>query len=574
MGVNLGGKHWLFSSKEKCMKNKPRKEDMPSRSQCRFNEKTQEWEVRIKFRYVDGTGQKHDSSSGWKSTFEECKQQMNELLEANKKTINAQSNQSVKQALEDCVQYYKSTSERTITSKYVNDLIKREKSGLPLSREEKRTIKIFKDGTPFKNTDSGKYDALSALNKHFFPKQIVGNVKVKEMLPSHWSRWIAWIDSINAEHTFIGGKSVRKYRNALHNFNHWLFAQGYYGQDENVSLQTKLTTDAILTAVEIRDVNSGKRTDRAFPKYEDLTRIGQYYKDKGLGDFKNFYFYCVWYLLFFSAMRAGELVALQWQWIDFEADNGDGVIHIYDAINESDSYEDNMKRINALNFSTKRPESKRDITMWNCYRQMMRDYKQCYKYHFNVDEEQMKTMFVFPNITAREIGNRTRYQRHDNLREEIIRVCKDLNISPDYDVQMFRHATARFLCYDKHLKPEDCKRYFGHSKDSDYITETYLEYEKENDRKELNRSLEDMIHDKKISPEEKTQDFVDRLNPNNINKIVNKSKMNREWAQIKKAIQKGQKEYHYLPEYQYLIDEFPKHRPDLVDKIKFIKDEK
>jgi len=73
-----------------------------------------------------------------------------------------------------------------------------------------------------------------------------------------------------------------------------------------------------------------------------------YYRGKGvdkdkIGQFTNLYWYTFWSVLYFTGMRVGELIALQWKNIDFDdGDYGTGVIYVTNAINHKEIRENVM----------------------------------------------------------------------------------------------------------------------------------------------------------------------------------------------------------------------------------------
>ncbi len=163
-----------------------------------------------------------------------------------------------------------------------------------------------------------------------------------------------------------------------------------------------------------------------------------------------------------SNCTVSEVVGLQWQDIDFDAEKGLGVITIQSAIEAHEKRETVNKRIaNDIRF-TKNNASIRKITIWSAYRQLLQDFKEDTMYEYNYTPQQLEKAYVFPNINGKSLEARKGYQRHNNLLRETNRVCEELKL-PKYDNQMFRHACAYFLILDQQLSEDDVYRYFGHS---------------------------------------------------------------------------------------------------------------
>lgn len=548
------------------MKQKP--ELLPNSQRKQFEDfkgKKNEWFVRFKVSYVDDYGEKHNSTTSWFDNWDEALEAKNKLIQKHTSAKPLVSDKdTIEKALKNYVVELKAKDDTDVPSAYVKKLIDRAKHGEQLSREEKKTLKQFEEGKPVKNNYIHKLKNVSSLYKNFFPS-FVKNVKVKQVQPSHFIKWLNWINNDQAEHTYIGGASVKRYVNALHSFNQYLYEHGYY------DLNQRFLIDASIRITDVKPLDEGARTDRGYPKYEDLLRLGRYYKDKGLNDFKNFYFYTLWYVLFMTGIAPGEAIALRWSAINFKGKNNNGSISIVDSIVETDKRKNTMARIRSGKNKPKTEDRKRTITMWVAYRDLLKDYKMSYKKHFKVNNEEMENMFVFPNITARDETKRTEYQRHDNLNEELKRVCKQLKIEPDYDTQMFRHATINFLCNDKGIKVEDCKAFFGHSIESETIERFYRDKERAKRVSKVELQLEDLI-DKPLSDDydEKAEKITDRLSKYNISKLNAISGVEREALQIVKAVKRGQKVYEYRSKYRKLIEVILEEAPELEDIIEFV----
>ena len=212
-------------------------------------------------------------------------------------------------------------------------------------------------------------------------------------------------------HKNLSGATVKKYKGVVKKFNRYLQLKGYINAEQAV-----INENAILF-VKTKRLEVGRRNDRNYPEFEDLRKLMDYYRGKGvdkdkIGQFTNLYWYTFWSVLYFTGMRVGELIALQWKNIDFDdGDYGTGVIYVTNAINHKEIRENVMRRIKANNLALKNSNSEREITIWAYYKQILVDYKYAYRYEFQVSERKMESMFVFPNINARDPKEKTGYQR-------------------------------------------------------------------------------------------------------------------------------------------------------------------
>lgn len=80
--------------------------------------------------------------------------------------------------------------------------------------------------------------------------------------------------------------------------------------------------------------------------------------------------------------------------------------------------------------------------MWKNLIPIFEDYKKQFMIQYEAD--QLKGMFVFPNISAKSIADRSDYQKQKNILRELNRACEAAGIEKT-DVQCFRRGFATYL---------------------------------------------------------------------------------------------------------------------------------
>ena len=169
-----------------------------------------------------------------------------------------------------------------------------------------------------------------------------------------------------------------------------------------------------------------------------------------------------------------------------------------------------MAIIASNNLEAKNKHSIRNITMWAYYRELFMDYKHSYRYWYGYQSyEDMEDQFVFPNITSK--NDKKEYQSQKNVLRELNRVAEAIGI-PKTDVQMFRHACAYFLAYERGYPIENTHDFFGHS-DSSMIREVYAPFSAEERRKKQTVSHHTLITEEEIYFDDKHSKSAERINP-------------------------------------------------------------
>lgn len=510
---------------------------LPPRYKSRFNDKLGEFQFKKRFRYTDPDGKVKDTDTRWHLDIESCEKEAREKIEGTYKVL-PQS---------------KLRKEKTMEVVYSEYLSK-----LHANATKKTNIK--------NSTAIDNHKTANALYNSYFP-DFVKKTPVKEISAELFSKWLAWINSDTVGHQKLSGVRIRAFKGCIKGFAEELISNGLIDYDTYIRIVIALKDQRI------KKRSSGKRNDRYMPTFDDLQKIKRYYRQKedGLGKFENFYWYTFWIILFCTGMRPGEIVALQWRDITFAKYAKDNVIHINNAINEKENRENEMAIIASNNLEAKNKHSIRNITMWAYYRELFMDYKHAYRYWYGYESyEDMEEQFVFPNITSRK--DKTEYQSQKNLLREINRVAEAIEI-PKTDVQMFRHACAYFLAYERNYPIEDTHDFFGHT-DSSMIREVYAPLNAEERRKKQTVSHHTLITEEDIYFEDKHSKTAERVVPGKqLSDSMAFMIKEREKSQILKCIEDGFEYYYYPAKHQDIVETIIKENPGFLEKIKILKDD-
>ena len=512
------------------MKRMPR--NVPSRYKFEWVEEKKEYRCKKRFRYTDVNGKKHDTDTKWHWTIEECEREADKII----------NNASFENYTD-------------LRKKKVSDVMDLYVSKLSAKAKREARVKISGDINTFNNA--------SGLRLYLSPE--MAQKHINELHDKDWGKWMKWINS-DIEHKSLAGATVKKYQNAMLKFNRWLNDEGYISNDEWND------NDVTIRRAVIKKKSFGKRNDRNYPEFDDIRAIMKYYKGENgekIGEFENFYWYTLFTVLYFTGMRVGELVALQWKNIDFDAgEYGTGIIYIVNSINHKESRENVMARIKARNLELKNRNSEREISMWAYYRGILLDYKKSYRYYFRTTYKRMEDMFVFPNITSRDIHERTGYQRHNNILKELNRTTEKLGINK-LDSQMFRHGCAHYLCDVRLISVSEAHYYFGH-RDSEMINEVYAKADARQRRHRVDAALKDLITEK---PTKDMSEMIIDISDSPAQRERQKEAVyERELAQIKACIRKHQFYYHYDKDTEGTIEQILEDYPELKEQIGFIMD--
>jgi len=509
--------------------------------------KTKQKEYKCSYRYMGIDGKIHQTETPWCATPEEALKAKADGLRMKEEELKSKAKR-------------KESSKKGTVRQAFEEFVK------DLEREA--------DTTNYQEQITGKMslhrDANTLLN-YYIPDEI-GRITLNKLSSSDFSRWLTLLNTqkkaIRGTDSRLSGTTVRKYRGILLRFNNWLDQQGFYKDSEMVVL-----TELKLSRVKIKKKSVGARTDRNYPTFDEFKKITDYYKSKNLGLFSNMYWYTFYTFLFYSGVRVSEAIALRWEDVDFDAENGLGVITIQNAIDAHENRDTVNKRVSRNIQFTKNQSSIRKITIWAAYRQLLMDFKEDSIYEFHYTPEEIEKAYVFPNITARERENRTGYQHHNNLLRETDRVSKALGL-PKYDNQMFRHACAYFLILDQKLSEEDVYRYFGH-KDSEMLKNIYAKLNVDQNLKKTNQSLKGLITNEDFADPAVSENHKLRLERLKVGETqtahISKNRITRIYNQILRAIEKNQDSYYYKDMNAEIIAIIKAEHPEIETQINLLK---
>lgn len=506
---------------------KTQRKTLPPCYKQQFSKRDNEWVVKKSFYFTDINGKKHRSDTKWHKTIQECEIEASLVIESNG-TVKGNKNNNeptIGSTLEDYVKY--------------------------LEKEAKKP-------TAYKNTSAyTRFKDTSALLNLYTPAKIK-DTKIKGLKSSTFADWITYINSDTSDHQELSGVRVRAFRTAIKSY-----ITKYLVSNILIEREQGFTFRLAVDDVALKPKKTGKRNNRNNITFNDLQTIKKYYSDKGLEKFENFYWYCFYTILFCTGMRVGEIIALRWCDVQFSTKPENNIIHIRNSIGEKELVENVLERIKLNNLEAKNKYSIRDITMWAYYRDLLRDFKHASMWHFGLmNPSEMREMFVFPNLSPSTRPYRTQKStltHTNNLMEKLG--------LPKTDNQMFRHACAYYLAYEQGFPIEKSFSYFGHC-DSDMIREVYAPLNVEERRINVSRTLNSLITDETMVFESITSE-VNVKAGEELKKEQNASRKKREYGQILRAIEKGQKLYGY-PEYlDDLIEEIIKEHKEILYKIQF-----
>lgn len=508
------------------MKREPKR--MPPCYKAKYDEKQKEWKVKKSFRFKDEDGKVHHSDTKWHFEYADCEQEAKEVIK----------NKGTKKCKQE-------VDEPTIASTlfaYTNSLLK---------EAEKKTA--------YKNTtSSNKYRNASALLNKYTPTKI-GNTKIRDLKSLTFANWMTYINSDTADHDSLSGVRVRAFKLTIKDYiSKYLSANALI--DREKAYAYKMAIDDI----PIKKKKDGKRNNRNQITIDDLKLIKNYYTEKGLEKFDNFYWYTFYTLLFCTGMRVGEILALQWKNVIFSDVPQDNMIRITNSIGEREKVENVMERLKQNNLEAKNKYSVRNITMWAYYRDLLRDFKHSSMCHFNYHStKEMGDKFVFPNLSKSERPYRTQKSTlvHTNI------MMANLGL-PKTDNQMFRHACAYYLAYEMGCSIEQTFDYFGHC-DSDMIREVYAPLNAEERRIKVSRTLNSLITDKEIVFERQSNSKTNARAGDDLERRAEEQRKQREIGQIERAIEKGQSIYRYPKYSKPIIEDIEKEHPEFKKQIKF-----
>ena len=498
----------------------------------RINPKTGKKEYKVRY-YFMKEGKKRDSETAWFTSLEkaekEAKKQKEEKEKADRDIFLQRRDKKLVTAYEEFVEYLK-------------ELADREES----------------------NTNRKEHNMGMAIFNNHMPVE-VQNTKIKDITSNTFKRWL---DYMNKKES-LGGGYIRLCRLNLIKFNAWLNQNGYYLDGED-SIEEMM--DLAIRKVKIKNslVNNRERNgERHIVTSSEILKITRYYIDKeyGLGDFRNFYFYTLFYVFFFSGVRVEELTGLQWKFIDLRESRRS--ISIKNAISKMEKVEHALERTRKGQYRTKNPTSIRTIPIFDFYYELLKDYKESFRYQYNLKKEEIEECYVFPNIDQ---NNPYKYMRSESTLRELKKVLNAVGID-NTDLQMFRHSCAMFLILSPPeglgFTEERVMDYFGHQ-DTKMLKRVYARLSEKEKADRMRKTFSDIYNptetDDKTEEEKKKQELINRFKGGNEESKI-KARKYRIHNQIRKAMLEGKVKYYYNVKDKGIIDDYIKDNGNTIEFI-------
>lgn len=485
----------------------------------RINPRTGKKEYKYRYYFI-ADGKKRDSETAWFDSLEKAKKEAEEQKakkeKADRNKVTQRRDKKLVSAFEEYVEYLKVIADKEIVT-----------------------------------SDKSYYSVANNIYNNHMPL-IIQETRIKDLSIFTFR---SWLTHMNAKES-IGGLYIRACRQCLLKFNVWLSNNGYYldeYQEETFEIGIRRTK--IKSSKENNRERKGDRHVLSILEIQDITR---YYtrKEYGLGEFRNFYYYTLFLVLFYSGMRVGELVSLQWKFIDLR--EGARTITIKNSINQLESVGHAVDRVEKGKYRTKNQMSIRRIPIFDFYYELLIDYKESYMYEYGINKEEIEECFVFPNLSKHDPK---RYVRSKTVLSELKRVINALNIE-NTDLQMFRHSCATFLI----LPPPDglgyteekVKDYFGHQ-DTAMLTKIYARLSQEQKADRMRHTFKEIYNPdetkERTIEEEMKEKLLKRISGDN-EREKRKAREYRIHNQIKKAIKQKRKVYCYLEKDKDIISSY------------------
>jgi len=490
----------------------------------RIEKKTGRKQYKSRYYWYDENGIKHDGDTGWFYSKAEADKEARRIEKIRKDNViipnSNRRDRRVDSVFEDYITYLKEESQKDGKLTYIHYL-----------KEASALIKNHTDNN-YKKTK------ICDVNGSFFR---------------------SWLSSVNRKED-LGGLRVRAYKSTLLRFNKWLADNYYYLGDEEKEYQIVVAIGRV-NLKKKTEHNKEKNNKRHVYNSIEFEKITEHYMET-IYKFRSFYFYTLFHVLFFGGLREEELIALQWKNVDIENKH----IYIENAITFLEPHERVRNRLaNGIN-RTKNETSVRRISIFDFYAELLLDYKECYMYEYNLNEEQIKEAFVFPNLFHKDPYTWTTGK---NLRYELKNVLEETGI-PHSDIQMFRHSCATFLILAKPnglgFTEEMVKDHFGHE-DTTMLRTIYgkLNAQQKADRLDKTFAEYRTVKVKQSDDDIVKEAFIDRIKGSNERAIEQRKK--RIYLQIDNAVAKKQKTWGYMPKDKKIIKDYQKDNPGV--SIKF-----
>ena len=268
----------------------------------------------------------------------------------------------------------------------------------------------------------------SAISQKYLPEE-VKYAKISEITPTIFRQWTNHINK-----SALGGSTTSKYVQVLQKFNHWLADNGYYA-DSTLELNIELA----ISRVKLKPVSQGARNTHLLSP-DELGLILKYYREKGLGNFRNFYYYTLFYTLAYTGLRPEEMIALQWKHIDLRPE--ERVIHIVNSISQQEKASNAIARTKKGIYYLKNEGSMRSIPIFDIIYQLLLDWKESCQYQSC--KENIDNCFIFPREVRGHNFDFDMFQDQAYWLKEY-KVALNACGLPNSTIQYLRHYTATFL---------------------------------------------------------------------------------------------------------------------------------
>ena len=501
----------------------------------RVNPKTGKKQYRALFTYYSSDGKLHYNNTGWCGSPEEAKEEAKKRKKIKEAEISLSFQRQDKllaTALEEFVKEYKERADRETTD----------------------------------NTCTEK--SLSGWSRTIFNKYMpleVKRAKLKDITPVLFRNWITYINDQD-----LSGAYIRNLRYTLTVFNWWLEDHNYY-TDGSLANDIDLTL-ARKTLKSKTHKNRELSGERNLVSTFDVERICEYFFDQGIEEFSNFYYYTLYYILFYTGLRPEELIGLTWQYVDLSEDKKE--IKIRNSITEKEKRTNVRRRMARGKLSTKNLISKRTIPILDYIYELFVDYRDSYKYEFNVSNEEMAACFVFPKLSTHDPHD---YQAPDQPTRKLKTVLGALKL-PNTDCQMFRHSFATYLILPKPAglgyTKEQVMHYFGHA-DTNMLSTVYARITEAQKANTLKTTFAKYYHTAKTKKQaEKAKEQKKHIRKlQGDNPEAAEYRKERIYKQIDKAIAREQEKYYYLSKDRWIINDYIKDKIEASKCIIFIEED-
>ena len=367
----------------------------------RYNDKLKVDQYKARYRWRDATGKIRCSKTGWFNSINEASRQASQLKKL--KESDAQLKLSNK----------RSTYLYILFNNFITD------QSEVAARED-----LGRHTTAFSIVYMGK-----AIIAKYLPEE-VKYAKINEITPFIFRQWVNHINK-----STLCGSTIAKYVQVLQKFNHWLADNGYY-TDANLELNIELA----INRTKLKPISQGARSTHLLSP-DELALILKYYREQGLGNFRNFYYYTLFYTLAYTGLRPEEMIALQWKHIDLRPE--ERIINVVNSISQQEKASNAIARTKKGIYYLKNECSRRSIPIFDIIYQLLRDYKESYKYESC--KENIDNCFVFPREVRGHKFDFDMFQDQAYWLKEYKVALKACGLPNNTTIQYLRHYCATFL---------------------------------------------------------------------------------------------------------------------------------